>query len=224
MYNINSVSNYFRGGGGVETYDYRKELATKLENQTASGKNEKSSSTDIKEGINVELSSRAQKIQKLNEDFFPGGYQTIKITPEFINRLKEYGFLSSEEAEKLTPKIKAATEQKESVDLGDLSDFIGQFKDRLEKEEPSNSLIAALQKADYIINNFDTQTMKADIKTVINELKKFSNSKKAFELSTEDKDSLKKLETTMHIADKLSIERAASPQINTYLSVFNQFS
>ena len=183
MNNLNSILNYFPNTGNAGAYDYRKELVTKLENQTTSNNNESAKLIDADEGIDVKLSSRAQKIQKLNEDFFPGGYKMIKVTSDFIGRLEEYGFLSSEEAEKFTSKIKPTTEQLESVNLGDLSDFIGQFKNKLENDDPDNSLIAALQKADYIVNNFDSQTMKADIKTVINELNKYSNSEQAQNLS-----------------------------------------
>ena len=223
MYNVNSISGYFQNTG-MGTYDYRKELAAKLESQKTINNNEVSNKKDSTGSISVELSSRAQKLQKLNEDFFPGGYQTIKITSDFIGRLQEYGFLSQEEAEQLTPKKEATTGQQESVDLNELSNFIGQFKDKLEKEDPDNGLIATLQKADHIINNFDTQTMKSDIKNVINDLKEYSSSEKAENLSAVEKDFLSKLEITLQVADKLTLERNASPKINEYLSVLNQFS
>ena len=173
---------------------------------------------------NIELSTRAQKIQKLNEEFFSGGPQSLKITPAFIERLKEYGFLSAEEASKLSPTSVSDNEELTGT-LGELTDFIDRFNSQLKDVDSNDSLIITLQKAKSIINNFDgstPSTMATDIKTVTAELSQYRNSEAAGSLSEEDQKSLKQLELTLKIADKLNPENLSSQKVNHYLSVLGQ--
>jgi len=178
--------------------------------------------SDIQHG--VELSTRAQKIQKLNEEFFPAGPQSVKITPAFIERLKEYGFISSDEASKLSPSV-ASSDEGPANTLGELSHFIDLFSSEVKASDPENSLITTLQKAKSIINNFDgskPSSMASDIKTVTAELNQYSKSTEAQTLSNDDKSSLDQLELALKIADKLNPENLSSSKINDYLSVFGR--
>ncbi|MEH6473698.1 MAG: hypothetical protein V7752_20945 [Halopseudomonas sp.] len=78
----------------------------------------------------VELSTRAQKIQKLNEEFFSAGPLSVSITPEFIARLTEYGFLSTDQASNLSPSV-ASPDENLSNTLGELSLFIDQPRESI---------------------------------------------------------------------------------------------
>lgn len=172
----------------------------------------------------VELSTRAQKIQKLNEEFFPAGPQSVKITPAFIERLTEYGFLSKDEASKLSPSVAASHDSPAST-LGELTSFIDRFSDEMNATDPENSLITTLQKAKSIINNFDgskPSAMANDIKTVTAELTQYSNSTAAQTLNGGDKASLDQLELALKIADKMNPESLSTRKVNDYLSMLNR--
>lgn len=173
----------------------------------------------------VELSSRAQKVQKLNEEFFPAGPQSVKITPAFIERLTEYGFLSKDEASKLSP-VAATSDESSTRTLGELTQFIDRFSDEMKAADPENSLITTLQKSKSIINNFDgakPSSMANDIKTVTAELIQYSNSTAAQSLNRGDQASFDQLELALKIADKLNPESLSSRKVNDYLSVLNRF-
>ncbi|OMH36158.1 hypothetical protein [Motiliproteus sp. MSK22-1] len=200
-----------------------------IETASASAANNvaENKSADTQEGnrSNVDLSTRAQKIQKLNEEFFSGGPHTLKITPAFIERLKEYGFLSSEEANRLSPASTTSDNQELTGALGDLTQFIDRFSKQLKEVDASDNLISTLQKAKSIINNFDGSTpssMATDIKTVTAELSQYRHSETAASLTDNDQNSLKQLELVLKIADKLNPENLSSQKVNHYLSVLGQ--
>lgn len=172
----------------------------------------------------VELSTRAQKIQKLNEEFFSAGPQSVSITPEFLQRLAEYGFLSTDEASKLSPST-VSPDESTTRTLGELSDFIDRFSHEVKKADPENSLISTLQKAKSIINNFDgskPSSLASDIKTVGAELNQYLNSAAGSALNSEDKSSLNQLEVALKIADRMNPENLTSKKINDYLSVLSR--
>ena len=172
----------------------------------------------------IELSTRAQKIQKLNEEFFPEGPRSVKITAAFIERLYEYGFLSAEEASKLSPTPLASGDQQANT-LGELSTFIDDFTAQLQRDFPDSGLIAVLQKAQSALDNLDGSNPSdtaADIKTVIAELAQYASADEVQGLSDEDQWSLQQLDIALRVADKLGPQDNRSEQINHYLSILNQ--
>lgn len=66
---------------------------TNVSNSSATSKGQTSTNgietnTEQQTNPTVELSTRAQKIQALGEEFFPGGAKTIVISESFIERLQ----------------------------------------------------------------------------------------------------------------------------------------
>jgi len=170
----------------------------------------------------VALSSRAQKIQKLNEEFFPSGPKSLQITSTFIERLHEYGLINDSEADRLSTAVSAA-EDSSPNQLKDLTLFIGEFSEQLKKDTPTHSLIDTLDRAKSIIDQLDAAKPSAiNIKGVIAELSQYRNSEEAKSLSDAEYSSLTLLEASLTIADKLSPETASSEKINHYLKIFNQ--
>ncbi len=208
-------------------------------NQTAAGsevKNSQSAAAEVSThdgsgrlNDSIELSARAKKIQKLNEEFFPAGPKSVKITSAFIQRLQEYGFLSAEEADKFNPTKKSAIEQPAST-VGELSLFIDDLSARLKKDAPESGLINLLQKAKSVINNLDGSNPTGadiDVGAVVAELKRYTYSEgkysenassgKAEALDYNDKASLRQLSIALQVADKLNPSSNASQKINAYL-------
>ena len=173
-----------------------------------------------KESQKVAFSDRAQKIQKLNEEFFEGGPRSVKITPEFIQRLQEYGFIDKSQASQLTSSANTiAAEDKSS--LGQLSSFIDTYSSKLKSADSNDSFIETLNKAKSIINNFDgskPSTLATDIKTVSAELTQYLSSH-ANEISEENKQQLEELNLALKIADNLKPDNLSSSKVNDYLKV-----
>ncbi|WP_415890969.1 hypothetical protein ACMXYV_06665 [Neptuniibacter sp. SY11_33] len=183
---------------------------------------EKESSTASTQPSN--LSDRAQKIQKLNEEFFTGGPRSVKITPSFIQRLNEYGFLNDSEASRyLTDQQSLGTAQDDTV--GQLSDFIDDFSSKLNEESSENSLVATLEKAKTVLDNLgNTNSNSAlDIKTTSAELTQYLNSDDAKTLSKEDKDHLSQLQMVLGIADTLQPDNLSRSKLNDYVRILNGF-
>jgi len=178
-------------------------------------------STEVsKNSRQIELSDRAQKIQKLNEEFFEGGPSSVKITPEFIARLQEYGFLDKNQANQLSASAQqTAIEDKSS--LGQLSNFIDSFSEKLEKQNPTDNLISTLNKAKSIISNFDgskPSSLASDIKTVSAELTQYINDN---EIDKDDKEQLEELNLALKIADNLKPDNLSTAKVNNYLKILS---
>jgi len=167
----------------------------------------------------IKLSSRAHKIQILNEEFFPSGPASVTITPEFIQRLHEYGFISEAEVERLNRG--KPEHQRTSGTLGELSTEIESLSDRLKNDQPGDSLIDILTRADAIINNLDgskPSSLTSNIKMVSAELNSYLGSGDAKQLTDEEKKSMDELSLALTIADKLNPNNISSQKLNSYLS------
>ena len=193
--------------------------ATGASNQDRSATAEESGSSGA-----TQLSDRAQKIQKLNEEFFSGGPRSVKITPAFIQRLEEYGFLNKSEATNLLNTHQGLAESADDT-VGDLTEFISDFSRKLEQESPESSFLTTLEKAQTVldhIGNTDSNT-RLDIKTTVAELNQFMNSDSAESLTAKEKDQFTQLQMVLSVADKLQPENLSRSKLNEYVRIHNGF-
>lgn len=170
----------------------------------------------------VILSSRASKIQKLNEEFFPGGPKTVTITPEFIQRLSEYGLISAEEATKLDT---SASESDQKTDpLDEISKFIDVMSDKISQQDPQSSLIETLSKAKNVIDGFgiNSAATNSDIKTIMAQLNEFRQSDQGLLLSDAEKVNMDQLELALSVADQMNPQNSSSEQLANYVAIYNQ--
>lgn len=224
---MSSVSSIL--GNTIGLNDNSKATATAASNapaeESVTAAKEQPNTTDSA-GDSIELSDRAQKLQKLKEEFFPGGYRSIKITPAFIERLQEYGFLSKAEAEGLQPSADRASVNETDDKLEALSQFIERLEKQLAESDPENTLIAILNKADAILKGVDGEAEAVDrqeIQSVVAELSQYRKSDAVDILNKSDQEALYSLEMALRVADKVGQSSNASHQINNYLSIL-QFS
>jgi len=178
--------------------------------------------TEDKAADNVQISTRSQKIQKLSQEFFPGGPHEIKITPAFISRLQEYELISASEAETLNSS--AALADDETTDnLGQLAEFLDSFTEKLRKQDGDSSLIETLNQANSVLESWKDNT-RPDTETltkVVQELSLITASEEFGEFSVEDRKSLLELELAMNVAQKLNPESNVSEKVNQYLNILN---
>ncbi len=173
----------------------------------------------------IQLSSRAQKIQKLNEEFFPSGPQSIRITSDFVARLHEYELISSEDAESISQGItQTKKDGTETNSLEELASFTQRLTEELEESDPGNSLINILKQAREIIEAWEGDNPKAmsAVTSVANTLENFKHSPAIEELSLSDQRHIMELELAMNVAQRMSPAPEMSGKINHYLDILNQ--
>ena len=191
-----------------------------VENVSAPTEIGASSVPEVKEESDIRISTRAQKIQKLGEEFFPSGPQSIEISPDFVERLHEYGLITDEDLEKLSNGGKSNKDAPPSS-LENLIEFTQDFEEELKLNNPESSLIGTLQKARDVMQDF-TQNgsySNTDINVVTSELMEFAASNEYAALSTSNQKSLSELEDVMTVAKSLNQEKSASAKINSYVEI-----
>jgi hypothetical protein len=171
---------------------------------------------------NIDISTRAQKIQALNEEFFSAGPQSLVISSDFLQRLEQYGLITSEQANTLGADIIDEDEMEAKPTVSDLSLFIADFTGRLEQSELSNnSLIDALQNAKMVLEHVNSPTDESkniNIVQVSQQLKTYTNSATE-QLSESEKTSLKYITSALDIANVLTPGTHTTAQINSYLAI-----
>lgn len=167
----------------------------------------------------IKLSTRAQKIQKLNEEFFPNGPGSLRITPDFIQRLYDYGFISQSEAESLGGRVSDRKELPESLEK--ISNNLSIISDRVKLIDSEDSLIGILQRSDAILHNLDGSNpteLAKDISSVNAELTSYLNSQDADKLTEQEKSALDELTLALRIADRMNPANLSTSKLNQYLS------
>lgn len=215
MSTISSISN-------DSTYSLGERSTTAAVAPTPASKSNGTAVADAEQtDNNVQLSTRAQKIQKLNEEFFPSGPKNIRITPDFVARLQEYGLISAADAESLSPGNSESTSSLEELSL-----FAERYSSRLEEEDPDSNLITTLNKANSIIDAWESSdpNSMAELNTVLVALTEFNDSPMQETLNYDDQKSMRELELAMNIAQKLNPESNVSQEINSYLNILKQYS
>lgn len=172
-------------------------------------------------GEQVEISTRAQKIQQLNEEFFSGGIQSFSITPEFIQRLEEFGFITPEEAQKLGAKAVTNESEDGTATVGELSKFIDDFTASVKKVDPNNSLIDILQQAKTVLDDFNNPTDNSKNINVVQISKQIQS---YIDSSTEslpkaDQNALNQLVAALDIVSVLTPGKNTTSEIDSYLAI-----
>ncbi len=174
-------------------------------------------------GEQVQISTRAQKIQKLNEEFFSGGFQSFSITAKFIQRLEEFGFISSDEAQKLGAKAVTSESEDGTATVAELSKFIDSFSASVEKVDPNNSLIDILQQAKTVLDDFENPTDNSKNINVVQISKQIQS---YIDSSTEslpeaDQKALNQLVAALDIINVLTPGKNTTSEIDSYLAIKN---
>ncbi|MCR8921429.1 hypothetical protein NO559_01515 [Dasania sp. GY-MA-18] len=168
----------------------------------------------------VQISSRAQKIQKLNEEFFAEGPRAIKITKALIERLAEYGLISQQEAESLGAGV-LNKDQDESSAVAQLSNFIDSYAASLEQQGAEQGIIDSLRQAQTVLDHFNMPTASSrniEIAQVLEQLQSHMDEVGAT-LPQKDQQSFSQLLLALGVANVLTPGVNSTAQIDKYLAV-----
>ncbi|MCJ8313469.1 MAG: hypothetical protein HRU38_14685 [Saccharospirillaceae bacterium] len=166
----------------------------------------------------VELSSRSQNIQKLNEEFFSGGIQGFQVSNAFIDRLAQYGLISNTQADDLASTI--IESDTDSTADNSLNASVKSLIENIAQQDPDNGLIEPLQKTLEMMSRIDNDINKPtskEITEIKNEIKLQQSTNATDNLIQSDIDTLHQLNTMLNIAEKLTPSTLNSTAINSYL-------
>jgi len=174
----------------------------------------------------VTLSSEAQQLQKLREEFFSSGPIRFSDISALVQRLEEYGFINEAEAQSLNTGGRGGRPiEGNTSELDRINDFIEQLSGELRADTPDSPLIDTLEQANELIDNFDSlqsPQRSADIKTTLAELSQFLESDAANSLEDDNLSRLEQLQQALRIADRLQPGDLSSQDLNRYLSLANR--
>jgi hypothetical protein len=189
---------------------------------------------------NLFLSSKAQKISAISSEFFSGAELTFDDIGKLKEKLYQFGLISKGDYASLSSDIvnDSVSEKNETVSTTTLSSFIGDFVERLNKEDDNEkpegddeinesesivALTAVLNTAKDIFANIEEQKNKADFKSSLQEslaLLKETISDKSFSgLPLDDQIGLSKVYQALEIVDNLSPQRLNNDKVNKYIEL-----
>ncbi|WP_428242244.1 hypothetical protein [Gynuella sp.] len=175
----------------------------------------------------VELSTRAQKIQKLNEEFFPTGPKNFTLSRAFIERLNEYGLISDSEASSLGDTLSTSSDNDDTAALDTLTEDVTSLIERLKEQDTDNALIEPLQQALDVIDSFDSYQATGSsesISTILTNLNYYQSAAESGDLNDSDAKTLNQLKLALKVADKLSPSTLSSEKVSSYLAIFDQIT
>lgn len=186
--------------------------------ESASQSNTVESSDSTSNLDKVDISTRAQKIQQLNKEFFSSGVKTFKITQDFILRLKEYEFITAEEANKLSSNSATDNSDDDST-VSELSNFIDSFTTDIQEGSP---IIKILQQAQTVLDNFNSpsqSSLNINIPQINNQLQSYIDSSE--QPAESDRKQLEQLVLALDVANILTPGTNTTAQIDSYLAIIN---
>ena len=190
---------------------------------------------------NLYLSSKAQKINALSNEFFNGATLNFNDVESLKERAYQLGLISQNEYAKLTnstTKTESEVTEIEDPTMA-LTDFIGDLLKRLQSnedeenqdtdnatEQPSealNALISALVGAKEIIANIEEAKQESDFKDKLQNtlglLKETIEAPSFEKVPLDDKVGLSKVYQTLEIVDQLTPQRLTNEKLNKYIDL-----
>jgi hypothetical protein len=205
----------------VDTSD-SEEVSSTSNTETVTAVENNDDSNNVADSTQASISSRAQKLQKLAEEFFPGGPKTLKITPEFVQRLSDYEFLSQEQLDQLPASIKSLDSENEDS-IAKLITNTESILEKLESEPEFEGLFGSLQSGVEQMEQFQiggSQSFIISSKLLANEISSQLEVMDTGKLTEQDIKTIDQMVLALNLTDKLSSGQssaASNSVINNYL-------
>ncbi|MBB6520716.1 hypothetical protein [Pseudoteredinibacter isoporae] len=174
----------------------------------------------------TQISSRALHLQKLAEEFYPGGPSQIKITPEFVQRLKDYGLISNNQYNNMPQHLResSGTEgpEGENDTVSSLTQKAETLIDKLQNDPSKTDLMASVKEAYEHIKSIDADKLTAPDNELKSSALKLSQQFKdqTHSLEPQDARTIKNMIVSLSLANTLSLGKNGST--STYQS-FNAY-
>lgn len=217
LYNVLANTNQALGNKNDQV------AATQKAAQVNDVSNDKTSEAGA--GENLKLSSRAQKLQAISDEFFTHGNFTQIDTKKLINKVHEYGLISDKEFDSLSSSalFKKNDKVSEKDEPKSLVDYLQNVKTAVNKSDSIENveLSAGLAKAMTILSDVEksksSNSFKQDINSSISSLDKLMKSESFGKLDENYQDAIEGSAAALEVIDKISPNRLSNPFINRYL-------
>ena len=231
---INNISTYSALINTGLTTTNNSEVESIIEQHKAS--NADKITTTAVDQSNLYLSSRAQKINAISQEFFSGDTFNFNDVESLKERVYQLGLISKNQYTALTNSSTEPSAQSENSTLG-LTNFIDNLLERLQSDDDAQSnesepaqesealtaLIEALEAAKEIISNVDDAKRDTNFKSTLNEtlslLKQTIEAPTFEQIPLDDKVGLTKVYQTLEIVDQLSPQRLNNEKLNKYIDL-----
>ena len=192
--------------------------------ETAKQTIQEAQKSTVQSSSQTTLSTRGERLAALNQDFDIVN-PNFTITDDFLTRLADLGFISSGELANLQQEVNVNNSSDAEADssLAGIKQSTLDIIERFENDGQAESLVAILNKATDIIDNFG-KTSSPDISTTIAQLDYQLNNNEVATLTNQDKATLSELQTVLSIAEKLNPQSRTSTNIDQYMQLLTQFS
>ena len=190
---------------------------------------------------NLYLSSRAQKINAISNEFFSNDALDFNDVEALKERVYQLGLISKNEYSTLTNSSSETESSENDNQAESIVDFIGSLLERLENDDNESietddltsapeeesaaltALIKALESAKYIISDVEEAKRGSDFKANLQDtlllLKETIEAPSFEKIPLDDKVSLSKVYQTLEIVDQLSPERLNNEKLNKYMDL-----
>jgi hypothetical protein len=191
---------------------------------------------------NLYLSSRAQKINAISNEFFSGNDLSLANVDDLKERVYQLGLISKNEYAKLTNSAEKTENGSLSAENSTMSltNFLGNLLERLksdDEEKPEDgsdtaeggksdaltALIKTLEAAKGILSNVEEAKRETDFQSTLKEtmslLKETIEAPTFEKIPLDDKIGLSKVYQTLDIVEQLSPKRMTNENINKYLEL-----
>jgi len=236
--NINSYTSLFNTNSLPSSSTSEVEKIILAHKNEATVNDESNTSTNT----SLNLSSRAQKVSALSNEFFSGGDLSFNDVDALKERIYQFGLISKEEYAGLTKTTLSEEDKAASKDVSsqNLASFLGDFLDRLDETkagktddlnsngnaEESEILIelkVALLKAKDILADVDKEKsdpkFKESLMNSLSFIKDTINTKAYETMQLDDKVGLGKVYQALEVVDKMSPQRLTNEKLNRYMKV-----
>ncbi|OUR65837.1 hypothetical protein A9Q79_02285 [Methylophaga sp. 42_25_T18] len=189
--------------------------------ETAKQTIQEAQQTTVQSSSQTTLSTRGERLAALNQDFDIVN-PNFTITDDFLTRLAELNFISSGELASLQQEVSVNNTSDSEADssLAGIKQKTIDIIERFKNDGQADSLVAILNKATDIIDNFG-KASSPDISTTIAQLDYQLNKNEVATLTDQDKATLSELKTVLSIAEKLNPQSRTASNIDTYLQQFS---
>lgn len=183
----------------------------------------------------LSLSTRAQKFSAIDDEFFSGSALTSDDITTLVQRLYEYGLISSGELTKLngeeTDSDPDEVDPTSAIITQSLLSYIDDLEESLATLDETemfgtvslDELQTALDSAKTIINDVATAKTESDFKQTVSEnnqiLTQAMDSVEFYTMSEADQTTLNDIVKTLTVIDKLSVNQLTNASVSQYIAI-----
>ena len=183
----------------------------------------------------LSLSTRSQKLSAIDNEFFHGSALTSDDIVTLVERLYEYGLISSGELTALNGEEADSVPDEVDPTSATISQSLLSYIDDLEESLAAldetemfgtvslDELQTALDSAKTIINDVATAKTESDFKQTVSEnnqiLTQAMDSVEFYAMSEADQTTLNDIVKTLTVIDKLSVNQLTNASVSQYIAI-----